>query len=179
MGIESYNILILFQDVDIITNNGSWKLLGKSKYYISEITDILKSMQLENTYNNEWVYDKSIEIKIYEEDNYIQGVEIRGCFSYLEEGIVNCYIIIENINEVINQLSIYILNEKVWIENKDDLYNCICTKYKEKIEIFKKQYNNIKLKVTCGEFYYEIYKKKKWYRGLYKKIKDIFYKEDI
>lgn len=172
MGIESYNILVLFEDVTITTSSGSWKLLGKGKCYTSKLTDILKSMQMENSYDNEWIYDKSIELKIYDEESYIQGVEIRGCFSYLEEGIVNCYRIIKNINEVINPLSIFILNEKVCFETKDELYNFICTKYKEKIEIFKKQYNNITLKLTCSEFYTEVYKEKKWYKLLYKKIRN-------
>ena len=179
MGIESYSTLVLFQNVTTMTNNGNWKIVGKSKYYTNKLTDILKSMQMENTYDNDWIYDKSIEIKIYEEDNCIQGIEIRGCFSYLEEGIENCYTIIKNIKKVINQLNIYILNEKVCIENKYELESLICEKYKGKIEIFKKQYNNIRLKVTCGEFYYEIYENRKWHRKLYKRIKNIFYKKDV
>lgn len=53
------------------------------------------------------------------------------------------------------------------IENENDLYETICYMYSEKIKIFKKQYGDVKLKVTSGNFYREIRWRKKWYYKIF------------
>lgn len=47
----------------------------------------------------------------------------------------------------------------------------ICNMYSEKIEIFKKQYGCVELKVTSGNFYYEIRRRKKWYYKIFTFLK--------
>ena len=68
-------------------------------------------------------------------------------------------------------LNIFVLNELINIENENDLYETICYMYSEKINIFKKQYGDIELKVTSGNFYQEIRRRKKWYYKIFSLVR--------
>lgn len=170
MGMESYSILLTAREVQIIQQGSCWGLEGKSNYYSNDLNKILKEMNMENTDDEEWVFDRCLELRIHSKDNYLQGIEMRGCLSYLEEGILSCYEIIKQIDKRTVPLDIYILNERVKITNFTELYQAICEAYKGKICIFKKRYKDIKLKITCKEFYKEIEKRKRWYYRLFSKI---------
>ena len=78
MGIESYTIMILFQGVEIYNNNNYWNIVGKSNYITREIVREIEKMSIENLYKNEFLFENIIEIKIYEEEEYIQGIEMRS-----------------------------------------------------------------------------------------------------
>lgn len=174
MGIESYTIMILFQGVEIYNNNNYWNIVGKSNYITREIVREIEKMSIENLYKNEFLFENIIEIKIYEEEEYIQGIEMRGCLSCMESGIKSCYKFINELKSLGTEYSIWILNKKTKIENEKQLYNEINSSYYLKIESFKKQYENINLKTNCSEFYNKIYKRNKWYMKIYRNFIKIF-----
>ena len=72
----------------------------------------------------------------------------------------------------IKKLNIFVLNQEVKVENFNALYEVVCFMYSEKIRIFKKQYGNIELKVTSGNFYDEIRKRKRWYYKIFSLVRN-------
>lgn len=170
MGMESYDILVMAKNIKIIKRDNCWNLEGESEYHIRKLDKVLSNMKMEKINDSEWEFDKCLELKILSKNGYLQGIEIRGCISYLEEGIASCYDIIRNINQQVMSMDIYILNEKIKVKNVTELYQYICDRYQEKIDIFNKQYNNLRLKVTCGKFYNEMQRRNKWYYKFYKKL---------
>lgn len=171
MGIESYSILVISKNVQVIKKQGCWKLEGKSHCCMKDLDKILGDMGMENSYNNRrWVFDNYLEIHTFSENAYAQAIEIKGCLSWLKEGIPKCYEIIKNIDAEIMPVDIYILDEHISILNAIELYEAIDTIYKDKITIFKKQYGEISLKTNCEEFYGKMKKISKWYYKLYRRI---------
>lgn len=172
MGMEGYSILLTAREVQIIHRGSCWRLEGKSNYYSNDLNKILKEMNMDNTDDEEWVFDRCLELRIHSKDNYLQGIEMRGCLSHLEEGIRSCYEIIKQIDKKVVPVDIYILNERVKIASFTELYQVICEGYKDKIDIFKERYKDIKLKVTCKEFYKEVEKRNRWYYRVFSKMMD-------
>ncbi|MDY4077768.1 MAG: hypothetical protein SOY42_03115 [Clostridium sp.] len=166
MGMESFNIMMLPENISISRNNDYWKLCGKTEIKLDVIEDDLVNMCIVTDKNNEYIFKQCIDIKVYETNKLFQGFEFRGCLSCLEEGVKACYDFYECWKEKI-PLKIYVLNEEIKAKNCNDLYEVICYMYSEKIKIFKRQYGNIELKVTSGNFYNEIKKRKRWYYKIF------------
>lgn len=169
MGMESYSITLLPSDVNIIRKNDYWYLEGCSELLIQDFELLFNKIGAERRGDVIWVMNNCIELIQFSNNKFFQGLEVRGCLSYLEEGIGLCYDLIKFLNDNILKMNIYILNQKVEIETAQDLYNIINNMYKDKITIFNRQYGNIELKITSGEFYKEIKKRRKWYYKIFHK----------
>lgn len=171
MGMESYNILILPENVSIIRDNEYWRLLGASDVNIDIIYDRLAKLCGRSNQWHEYVFDQCIDVKVYEENMQFQGFELRGCLSYLKGGSEECYNFYKLLGSEID-LNVFIMHKKINIKNSDDLYNAICIMYSKQIEIFRKQYGNIELKVTSGGFYQEMERRGRWYNKIFYFIKN-------
>lgn len=167
---ESYNIMILPKQISIIRDNEYWRLSGETKIYLNAIEEGLTKLCDKGGNNGEYLFSKCIDVKLYKDKMFFRGFELRGCLSYLSGGIEACYDFYRFWSDII-PLDIYIFNEKVEVESANDLYESICCKYSKKIEIFKKQYGDIELRVTSGNFYHEIKKQNKWYYKIFSILK--------
>lgn len=171
MGMESYNVTILPENVSIIRDNEYWILCGASDINIDIIHDRLARLCGRNNQCHEYVFNECIDVKVYEDNMQFQGLELRGCLSYLKGGSEECYNFYKLLGSELD-LNIFIMNKKINIKNSDDLYNAICIMYSEKIEIFRKQYGNIELKMTSGGFYQEMKRRRRWYNKIFYFIKN-------
>ena len=168
---ESFNIMMLSENISINQNKEYWKLYGTTEINLDVIKDDLAKMCTVTSKNNEYVFKQCIDIKVYENNQLFQGFELRGCLSYLREGVKVCYDFYECWKEKI-PLNIFVLNQEVKVENFNALYEVVCFMYSEKIRIFKKQYGNIELKVTSGNFYDEIRKRQRWYYKIFSLVRN-------
>ena len=166
MGMESFNIMMLPENVSIVRDNEWWNLQGTAQVKVNIIRNQLSNICNIDNGNNEYIYNDCIDIKVYDNEQCFQGFELRGCLSYLEKGIEYCFNFYEYWKDKI-PLKIYILNKPIDVQDSKDLYKIICDMYSEKINIFRKQYGNIEIKVTSGKFYNEIKKRSKWYYKLF------------
>ena len=165
MGLESYNILLLPENVSIIRENEYWKLCGASDISVNIIHEELDKLCSRKNQYPDYVLDGCIEIRVYEDKMLFQGLELRGCLSHLKGGAEECYQLYQLLNGKV-PLDLFILNEKIEINNSNDLYDALCNMYSDKLKIFRKQYENIELKATCGDFYKEIKRRRRWYNKL-------------
>lgn len=170
MGMESYSITVLVKGISIAYENSFQKLIGISEVEIGEVEERLKKKGGQYVKDTRWTYNDNLELFIYQQNGKFQGLEIKGCLSWLDEGVKDCFQIINNFEEWYGTFDIYVLGAKVWCGNAEALYKYIYDVYYEKIQLFNKQYNNIKLKATCGKFYKEVKRKNKWYYKLFHKI---------
>lgn len=167
MGMESFSIIALPDGVDIIRDKEYRHLKGNSNIFFKDFE--LELGKLENIVRRGecgWVLDDCIEIIVYNSNGFFQGIELKGCLSYLDDGVDLGYDFIEIIRKKIVSLKIYIFNREVEVGNSKQLCKLIKEMYSDKIAIFQKQYNDVKLKATCGEFYREMKNRKKWYYKL-------------
>lgn len=167
MGIESFNIMILPKNVNIIRDGEYWRLCGTTEIAIESVENELKEMyNIRRKKREEYVMDECIDVKLYENEQCFQGFELRGCLSYLRGGIEVCYNFYEYWKDKI-PMKVCILNQVVQVIDVSELYQTLCNMYSQKIKIFKKQYGDIELKTTSGSFYIEIKKRKRWYYRLF------------
>lgn len=171
MGMESFSIIALPYQVNIVKEEEYWYLKGSSEILSKEFESQLKSIGAikYNSNDDEWILDDCIEMKEYKYNDFFQGLEIKGCLSYLRQGAELCYELLKKLDDKIVPLKVFILHEKVEFKDSEELYFHLNEKYNDKIRIFQKQYNSIELKVTCGNFYKEIEKRKKWYYKIFHK----------
>lgn len=167
MGMESYSITLLPSNVNIVRKSDYWHIEGCSGLPIRDFELALDKIGAERTGDAIWIINNCIELMQFSNNDFFQGLEVKGCLSYLEGGIDLCYDLIKLLNDNILKTNVFVLNQMVEIENAQDLYNIVKSMYKDKITIFNRQYDNIELKVTCGEFYKEIEKKRKWYYKIF------------
>lgn len=172
MGMESYNVMILPVNINIIKDKEYWKLCGNTEMNISAIEHELAKLCINSGKNNEYILNQCVDIKVYKENMQFQGFELRGCLSYLKGGVETCYDFYSFWKDIV-PLNIFILNQMVKVENANDLYEVVCSMYSEKIKIFKKQYGDIELKVTSGNFYHEIKKRKRWYYKVFSLVRNV------
>ena len=165
MGMESYNIMLLPKNINIKREDAYWKLCGTTDILLNAIEDDLEKLCIKVNKNKEYVFAQCIDVKLHGDKIFFQGFELRGCLSYLA-GVEACYNFYEFWKNKI-PLNIFILNQIVNVESSNDLYETICYMYSEKIKLFNKQYGDIELKVTSGNFYREIKKRKRWYNKLF------------
>ena len=166
MGMESYNILMLPENVNIIRDDECWRLQGTSDINIDIILDRLTKLCGRSKQRHEYVFNQCIYVKVCEDNMQFQGFELRGCLSYLKGGSEECYNFYKLLGSELD-LNIFIMHKKINIKNSDDLYNAIRIMYSEKIDIFRKQYGNIELKMTSGGFYQEMERRGKWYNKIF------------
>ena len=125
MGMESYNIMILPENVNIVREKEYWKLCGTTEIFVSVIENELKKLCINSSKNNEYILNQCVDIKMYKDKMLFQGFELGGCFSYLEGGVKICYEFYEFWKDIV-PLNIFVLNELINIENENDLYETIC-----------------------------------------------------
>lgn len=166
MGIESFNIMALPEEVNIVRDKEYWYLDGSSHLLVKNIERELDKIGAIKSGNGEWILEDCLEIKEYREEAFFQGFEVRGCLSCMQYGVNLFYEFFEVFNKSIVPLKVYIFNKEIIIEDAQQLYILIKTLYNEKISIFQKQYGDIEIKVTCSNFYNEVKKRKKWYYKL-------------
>lgn len=160
MGMESFNIMILPCNINIVRNKEYWGLSGTTEIKVDFVTAEIRKMRNIKKKKGGYVIERCIEVKLYEKDNCFQGFELRGCLSYLKGGIDICYNFY-NYWEARIPMKLYIHNQEVEVHSSTELYKVISNMYFEKINIFAKQYGSIEMKVTCGDFYRKI-KRKIW-----------------
>ena len=165
MGMESYNVLILPENVSIIRDDKYWRLGGTSEIDIHVINDELTKLCNKGNRHNEYVLNKCIDIKVYEDKAMFQGFELRGCLSFLKGGTQECFDFYKFWNGKL-PLKLFIMNKMIDIESSIDLYNAIYDMYSDKIDIFRKQYGNIEWRISSSNFYSEMKKRKKWYNKM-------------
>lgn len=160
---ESFSIMALADEVSIMRKKEYRYINGSSNVPYKDFELELKKMSNVRKDGYIWLLDGYLEIIGYNFNGFFQGIELKGCLSYLNGGIDLCFEFIKIINNKITPLKIYILNQEVEIESSNQLCEFTKHMYNDKITIFQKQYGNVQLKVTCGEFYKEMKKRSKWY----------------
>ena len=168
---ESYSITVLVKGVSIEYEDSYQKLIGSSEIDIWDTKEKLSSIGIQYIQDVKWIFDDYLEMYIYEKNEKLQGIEIKGCISWIKEGVKDCFQIVNRFKEWYGELEIYILGKKVWCHSEEELDKYVQEVYKNKIELFNRQYNDIKLKVTCGNFYKEIDIRNKWYYKLFHRSK--------
>lgn len=171
MGVESFNIMALVEQASIVREKEYYFINGSSIVPYKNFE--LELEKLANKKDYFWILDECIEIIGYHSNEFFQGMEIRGCFSYLDKGIDLCFELIDTISKKVIPLKVYILNQEVEVENAGQLDEWIRLLYKDKITVFQKYYGNIQFKVTCSEFYKGIKKRNKW-STINKFLKNLF-----
>lgn len=175
MGMESIEITALTKETSICRQNEYWYLEGNGGLPLSAIEEYFCTHKIKKSGDKKWILDNCIEIIIYSDGFYFQGFELKICISYLKNGINDCYNFLQMFNKDIIELDIYVLNKKITAGDPFKLYDMINMMYKDKIEIFKKQYGNMEIKTTSSDFYSKIkLYNKLWYRlycRLFNKIK--------
>ena len=177
MGMENIDIMALTKETNICRKNEYWFLEGVGNLPLSRIEEYFRTHKIKKVNNKDWVLNKCIEIRVYSEGLHFQGFEFKICISYLKKGINICYDFLQMFNKDITGLDIYILNKKIKAENSFELYDIINTMYEDKINMFKKQYGNVEIKTTSGNFYSKIRHYNKLYYKLFAKIKYRFFGE--
>lgn len=166
MGMDNFNITLLYDNVTVVRERGFWKLEGFSNYMLKEVHDYL-IMMCDTNKNGHHIYDECIDVRIHESRGWFQGFELVGCLSFLKGGVKDCWDFYEVWNRRV-PLKIYVLNQEIEVKNSEELYEVVSEKYKEKIEIFKKSYGDIEVKATGSEFRKIINKQNNWlYRLLH------------
>lgn len=165
MGMESYNLLFLHENSRIVYNERNcWKISGTSGLPVSQVQNLLKETCKQIT-EEEWRFDECIDLLIYEEDSWFQGLELRGCLAYFDKGVEQCYACYKRWSETI-PLQIYVMHQPVQVANCSEFHNMVAEAYAEKIEWFRRQYGDIEWKVTGDDaFYREVRRRQSlWYR---------------
>lgn len=171
MGMESFQIIVLPEGVEIYRENGYWYLNGSSNIRMKEFEKKLKQVGAVNDKNMDWIYDDCIEIRVEEENGSFQGLEIRGCFSWIRAGVDACFQLMQDLKKEI-PFEIFIMYQKVEGKNAEELYRILTERYQKKIENFYRQFPHMELKVTCSEFYKEIDRQNRWYYKILKSWKE-------
>lgn len=163
MGMESYNLLFIHENSRSVQEKGMWKLSGTSDIPVSQIRSLLTET-CRQIAEEEWVFDECIDILLYHEDSWFQGLELRGCLAYFDKGIERCYACYQRWSETI-PLQFLILNQPVQVTNCGELSDLVAEAYREKIEWFRRQHGEIEWKVRSGTFYREVRRRQSlWYR---------------
>ena len=171
MGMESYSIMIVPKEVSLVCEEGYQKIIGRSEIDIVDVEEKLKSKVGQFVMNGRFIYDECLELFLYQQEGKLQALELKGCLSWLKEGVKNSFQLISYLQDEYGELDTYVLNKKIEYEKESELHQEICIAYNDKIAIFEKQYGNIELKATCGNFYKEVVKHTKWYYKILKGFK--------
>lgn len=165
MGMDNFNITLLYDNVTVVREKEYWKLKGFSDHNIGEIYDYLITI-CDKDKNDHWIYDNCIDVRLYNSCGWFQGFELVGCLSFLKGGVEECY----NFYELWNRrmpLKIYVLDQEIEVKNFKELYQIVSEKNKDKIEIFKKSYGDIEVKATGSNFRKIINKQNNWLYKLF------------
>lgn len=171
---ESYSLTILAPHIVIRKNKDYWEIEGESHILTEQVNNYFKTLDLMKNKDGVWEYDNIVEMHIMSKNKFFQGIEIKGCLGYFEEGMKICFDFINRFSENIIDVNVYVLNEPISKETLYMFYEETKAKYQEKIMIFKKQYGDINIKATCGQFYQKVFKRDKWYYKLFDSIKRVF-----
>ncbi|MBQ4068119.1 MAG: hypothetical protein IJC76_02595 [Lachnospiraceae bacterium] len=169
MGLESFHIVAVPDEVDITRDKEYWSLCGNSNVHLKNIENELGNIGALKGEEGYWIIENCIEMRLYECNEFFQGIEIRGCISCIREGSEICYNTIKMICDKVVVLKVFINNKEVELINFKSFYDVLLENYKTKIDLFNKQYDNVQLKVTSSDFYKEIRKRKKWYYKFFRK----------
>lgn len=104
---------------------------------------------------------KVIELRIlHDQNNYVKGFELQGCFSCFDFGLEECYEIINNINHVIFPVFILILGESIKFSNLLEFKEKAKNLYNEKYCFFKKGHPRFNYSILPSKYYkkYNIYR---------------------
>lgn len=174
MGMESYNIMLLPENVQIIYIKDLWHLEGSSGLSMDEVNRILKDMcrrRPKNWRDDTWILEECIDILVYTEDTQFQGFELRGCLAYFEEGLKLCYQFYESWNRRC-PLTLYVMNQAKKVSSYQDFHDVVLEEYSAKLEWFRNNYSLIMgEKVTTGNYQKLYHKKNRWYYKLYRKLR--------
>ena len=171
MGMESYQITVLVKGVLIEYEDSYQKLIGSSEIDVSDVREKLRNIGAKRIQDIKWIFDDYLELYIYERNGKFQGIEIKGCISWIREGVKDSFQIINICKEWYGELDIYVLGEKIGCHSEEELGEFVQKVYEDKINFFNRQYNDIKLKVTCGNFYKEMERRSRWYYKLLFRVK--------
>ena len=165
MGMESYNMLFLHENTRIVHEQQcDWKLSGTGNIPVSQIQGLLTET-CRQIAEEEWRFDECIDLLIFEEDGWFQGLELRGCLSYFDKGVEQCYACYELWSKTI-PLQIYLMHQPVQVADCKEFHNVVAEAYAEKIKWFQQQYGDIEWKVTSDDAFYREARRRQslWYR---------------
>lgn len=99
---ESYSLTVTDQNVKIVRDKEYWRLEGISHISIQSVEKYLTSIELIVKDNDiSWYYDNCIELYILHKEGLFQGIEIKGCLVYFDEGIKLCYNLLMNFQKIL------------------------------------------------------------------------------
>lgn len=162
MGMESYSIILVSNQVDFKIENSFWKLQGNSDIMITEIVRFLETLckKTEGTF----VYNKIIDVFVIGENEFFQGLEIKGCLSCFNKGLEEIFDLYEKIN-IAFPVNIVISNQKEKINEKKFFIERMYSEYEDKFDFFQKQYGKKELIVSIKDFYrYNKKRKLLWWK---------------
>ena len=85
MGMENIDITALTKETNICRKNEYWFLEGVGNLPLSRIEEYFHTHKIKKVNNKDWVLNKCIEIRVYSEGLYFQGLEFKICISYLKK----------------------------------------------------------------------------------------------
>lgn len=159
MGIESFNMSLLPYGVKY-EKSGEYRILnGKSDIMVdifqSKINDFPFKINLKRKEFLSYTVDDIFEILIQtNQENFIQGIEIRVCYACLDEGLNRIWDFIEYINkEVINSYIWFSFSDSIKIKNKS-LFLDKCKEISQKrYEYFISIFGETNAPILSSDFY--------------------------
>lgn len=169
MGLESFNIAIVSEYVEVSKNGESFCVMDKSNIKSYEIKNIFndKCMKIKD---NMYIFNDCVDIFIYELENYLKYIELKGCFSCYNKCIESFYSLFSILNEKEKQ-KIYILDTEYKFHNREEFDSIIHKHYDLKRELFRRQYGENEIVVSSSNFYNQIKKQNNFINRLIHKLK--------
>jgi len=161
MGMESFFITILPENMDFCFSDGLRSVCGNSNILELDWETILKSNNFSVSKNDtKFILDDCLEMDIEKSNSGSAYIILRGCFACFDECILemeNFVALILNLTD--KKIKIDILGEFVKLE-KASLDDVIRNSYKDKKNTFIHNFGNIRLHVSPSRFYKEYEKSK-------------------
>lgn len=166
MGVESYFITFIPEEVKPNNSNGTIEFFGTSKIHISYVLECLKKQEFNicQIKESDWCWyliNDSLVMRIEHQNMNVQAISLEGCFSWYKEGLHLCYDIASFINSEIFSIKVYhplgIMNE---LMSREEFIEHLLTINNKKYGEFIKLFGELKFK-TSPEDFYKVYMKNK------------------
>ncbi len=170
MGMNSYTIDLMPKGVHIGNVNGISAYKGNSGIPLYKVVGFVKSLnEFEEKAYNFWIYDKSINIMIHEENGDFYAITFESCLSNVEVGVKDILGLVKLFCSGVADMDIYVKGKKFAGDDPTRLLNTVEKAYKDKIKKFRDKYGQTKFRGTEAEFEKEMKRQNRWYRVLARK----------
>lgn len=122
-------------------------------------------------YRTDHLVHRSFMMRIVEKDRSIQEVSFEGCFSWYDEGLKQCFELLQTINNCMVAIWIFLpdntpvpMSEDIFVQQVKDFY-------REKYKIFISRYGEMNVKLPPDKMFYKFIETRKipFLRKLFRK----------